>query len=421
VSRELEEGELQEAAASFPPIPLAVLDREATLATRSERKYILDESTFWRLLGALMPHYLILEIDGARVFPYDTVYFDTPEWTTYRQHLQGRRRRFKCRTRLYPASELCFFEVKLKGRRGETIKRRLEVDVKDHGLLTRPALAFLEHELNQAYGTFPPAPLAPVLRTSYRRLTLAGRTGSERLTFDFGLTFTENGKDYSIEPGRVLFEAKTAGGVGEANRLLRRIGVRPLKSCSKYCLGSALAHPDLTDNPFRPLIRHHFNGHAPVRSFYRPPAVAEPRQESQSLTPIELVRQAIEAHNRGDVEGVRRYVHEDAESYRFLVLRGEAPFNGLNGASESAAPRGVSKWLANGAKISEQIDLESLDLVAVDDRVLGFGRVTLIANGRGLRRTVETAWVWETREGKISYMGSYLDPKDAFRAVASKR
>jgi VTC domain-containing protein len=262
---------LQEAAASFAPIPLAVLDRRARLATRTDRKYILDAKTFGRLVGELIPHYLILEIDDARVFPYDTVYFDTPAWTAYRQHLQGRRRRFKSRTRLYATSGLCFFEVKLKGARGKTIKRKLEHGVEEHGSLTSPALAFLERVLQKAYGASPPAALGPVLRTSYRRLTLVGRMDSERLTFDFELMFAANGREYSIQPGRILLETKTeAGRLGEANRVLQRLGVRPVAPCSKYCLGVALAHPELRDNPFRRLIRHHFDAGRHARARSRP-------------------------------------------------------------------------------------------------------------------------------------------------------
>ena len=124
-----------------------LLNERASLATRAERKYILDATVFERLVGEIIPHYLILEIDGERV-SYETVYFDTPA-NTYRQHIQRRRRRFKCRTRLYAASGPCFFEVKLKGGRGETIKSRLELDADNHGSLTNPALAFLEHELRR--------------------------------------------------------------------------------------------------------------------------------------------------------------------------------------------------------------------------------------------------------------------------------
>jgi VTC domain-containing protein len=291
---EVEEAFLQEAAASFAPIALAALDLQATLATRSERKYILDTSTFERLIGELAPNYLILEIDGGRVFSYDTVYFDTPELTTYRQHVQGRRKRFKCRTRLYAESALCFFEVKLKGGRGETIKRRLELGVEEHGSLTDPALGFLDHELHEAYGARSPAILGPVLRTVYRRLTLAGRTDSERLTFDFELKFAANGDEYAIQPGRILLETKVGAARAEGGRMadsaVQRLGVRPVRSCSKYCLGVALAHPEFADNPFRPVIRNHFDAdrHAlPPGYDLRPvaPPMVEPQEEPQQTGP----------------------------------------------------------------------------------------------------------------------------------------
>jgi VTC domain len=253
---------LAQVAASFAPVPLAVVDQQATLATRSEQKYILDATTFDRLIGEIAPHYLILEIDGERVFPYDSVYFDTPDCIAYRQHVQGRRRRFKCRTRLYATSALCFFEVKLKGGRGETIKRRLPVALEEHGSLTTPALAFLERQLDVAYGAPLPAPLAPSVRTFYRRLTLMGQTNEERLTFDFELTLAARGREFSILPGRILLEDKRAlgavTGAVQANRVLQRLGVRPVRSCSKYCLGVALSHPQLSDNPFRSLIHRHF-------------------------------------------------------------------------------------------------------------------------------------------------------------------
>jgi hypothetical protein len=282
----LESGELGRTAASFAPIPLEVLNRQAELATRSERKYILDEAALGPLVAALTPHYTILEIGGERVFPYDTVYFDTPAWTTYRHHVQDRRRRFKCRTRLYPATGSCFFEVKLKGGRGETIKRRLAVDPEEHGFLTSRALDFLEQELSISYRTSAPAALAPALRTYYRRLTLAGRAAAERLTLDFELAFACHSEKHAIRPGRILLECKTAAGLGEADRVLQRLGVRPITSCSKFCLGVALTHPELRDNPFRPLIRRHFDA--------RPQAKAP----SEGLVPAPLLQEVIDRSRR---------------------------------------------------------------------------------------------------------------------------
>ena len=46
-----------------------------------------------------------------------------------------------------------------------------------------------------------------------------------------------------MRPDHVLIEAKSATGLGTVDRLLPRLGARPLTMCSKYCLGVALAHP----------------------------------------------------------------------------------------------------------------------------------------------------------------------------------
>ena len=66
----------------------------------------------------------VLEIDGRRVFGYRSTYFDTPDLRLFRDHVQRRRRRYKCRTREYD-SGVRMFEVKLKGARGRTVKYRM--------------------------------------------------------------------------------------------------------------------------------------------------------------------------------------------------------------------------------------------------------------------------------------------------------
>jgi MFS family permease len=145
------------------------------------------------------------------------------------------------------------------------------------------------------------------------------------------------------------------------------------------------------------------------------------RRPAAESRETELVRRAIEAYNTGDAEGIQRYVHADAEAYTFLVLRADTPFGGPNGVS-TATPsgrNGISTLLANEAELGQEIQVDSLDVV--DDRVLGFGHLVLRGKGPRFARTVEAAWVWETRDGKISYMGFYLDPKDALRAVGLPR
>jgi hypothetical protein len=267
--------DLPSLARAFRPVDLAQVEGRAALSVRTDRKYILDAATFARLAERLADGHLALEVAGQRLRVYDSIYFDTPDLSSYRHHLQGRRRRFKCRTRLYADGERCFFEVKLKGSRGETVKRRLEVPAVAHGELLRVARRFLTVELDSAYGFDVPGALDSTVATSYTRLSLVAPDAPERVTCDFGLALRFGFERHEILPGRVLVETKTALGNGVADRELRRLGVRPVASCSKYCLGVALTHPNMRDNSFRRLIRRHFRGPDALGQPQRAPAFAE--------------------------------------------------------------------------------------------------------------------------------------------------
>jgi len=244
----------------FDPISLRDLESHAALQMRVDRKYIVEYETLELLLAELGDDYLALEIDGERLQQYDSMYFDSPELAGYRHHMQGRRKRFKCRTRLY-GETACFFDVKMKGRRGETVKSRLPLSPWAHGSLTSEASAFLKRELLHQYGYAAPATLVPTLHTSFARLALTHADLPERLTVDFGIVFERGGSGdrYRMLPGHVLIEAKSGAQPGTVDRLLPRLGARPLTMCSKYCLGVALSDPGLPTNPYRPLLRRYFD------------------------------------------------------------------------------------------------------------------------------------------------------------------
>ena len=267
--------ELLPSVREFRPVDLAQVEGRAALSVRTDRKYILDAVTFSRLAELLAADHLALEVGGRRLRGYDSIYFDTPDLSSYRQHVQGRRRRFKCRTRLYRDGGRCFFEVKLRGSRGETVKRRLELPAAAHGELIRVARRFLAAELDAAYGFDAPSVLDSTVATSYTRLSLVALDERERVTCDFDLALRSEHGGHEILPGRVLVETKTALGDGVADRQLRRLGARPVESCSKYCLGVALTHPDVRDNGFRRLIRRHFRGPGALGQPECAPALAE--------------------------------------------------------------------------------------------------------------------------------------------------
>ncbi len=96
----------------------------AELQTRVDRKYVVPLDRFATVFDEMGDQLSVLQIGDLRLFRYESVYFDTPELSAYRQHAHGRRRRVKIRTRAYLDSGECVLEFKRVGGRGETVKER---------------------------------------------------------------------------------------------------------------------------------------------------------------------------------------------------------------------------------------------------------------------------------------------------------
>ena len=242
-------------AEAFPAVGLAELDAGAALRDRVDVKYVVPLAAFAALADRLLPTHAALEIDGRRAFAYRSTYFDTPELGAFRDHIQQRRRRYKCRSREYLDSGACAFEVKLKGPRGRTVKHRMAHDGHE---LSDAAVAFLRECLDRAYGRPPDGALRPAVTVAYTRVTLAAPALGERLTCDFDLTFAgPGGAAGRLDPAMAIVESKSARGNALADKALRELGHRPQAACSKYCLGVALTRA-VAGNALRPLLRRHF-------------------------------------------------------------------------------------------------------------------------------------------------------------------
>jgi hypothetical protein len=243
--------------APFDPISLAEINAAAGLQTRADNKYFVPWEAFLAFSTMLQSTHKVLEIEGRRSFTYDTQYFDTPDLTTYWGHVQKRRKRFKCRTRVYENSDLCVFELKLKGGRGETIKHKINYHKQMAGEVTASAQAFIQNQLAASYQMAFGHQLVPTLRTNYERVTFASQVCTERVTCDFNLMFSITNARAQLDPRFVLVEIKSERGRSDADQFLWRLGVRP-SSGSKYCVGLALLTPNLRINPFRQVASNYF-------------------------------------------------------------------------------------------------------------------------------------------------------------------
>lgn len=245
---------LEAAVADRSTIALDDVVENAALQTRVDKKFLLTPAQFSSFTARLGPEFSVMQIDGLRTFRYRSTYFDTADFEQYRAHRQGRRRRYKVRSRTYVDSELCMFEIKTKGRRGATVKHRRAQPVTHAHELSPQNVEFTAQVLATEYGEPLPA-LHPVMHNAYRRATFVNAASGERVTCDVELQYA-NAATAVHGPDMVIVETKSADGHGAADRALAELGIRPV-SMSKYCLGVAALHPELPANKWARLLTRH--------------------------------------------------------------------------------------------------------------------------------------------------------------------
>lgn len=222
----------------------------ATLQNRKESKYLLTTHQALDLLKHLPETYHIFEVDGKQVQTYKTTYFDSPEFQLYLAHHNGRKPRYKVRTRSYIDSDLTFLEVKEKKNTGRTIKHRLQIEE----LVIR--LGSDIREFLSSCFPFDYAEYKPVLINEYRRITLVSTIHPERITLDIDLTFHSGSIDILL-PNIVIAEIKRSSDHIRSPALdyLNTIRLRP-RGFSKYCIGISLLYGDFVKhNNFRIILR----------------------------------------------------------------------------------------------------------------------------------------------------------------------
>lgn len=239
-------------AARLAPISLAETNEEASLQTRIDKKYLIPLGLLGRVVADLGQGVRAMDIDGLRVFGYESVYFDTPRLRFYRDHVQGRRQRHKVRTRRYVDSDLTMLEVKEKGGRGETVKHRTGWSPDELFHLGRDGRGFVDELLD---GAPEATELGPSLISRYARTTFVHPEAGLRLTCDVDLSFVSPHRSSLVPSGQVLVETKAAASPSLADRVLHRYGQREV-SVSKYCAGIALTHAVPANRWHRVLNRH---------------------------------------------------------------------------------------------------------------------------------------------------------------------
>ena len=102
---------IQRTLEGFTPVTLEEMDG-VKLLNRIDTKYLTNEATLRKVLeDASAAGYRALMADGAKLTPYNTVYYDTPALKMFLDHHNRRLVRQKVRTRVYVNSALSFLEI----------------------------------------------------------------------------------------------------------------------------------------------------------------------------------------------------------------------------------------------------------------------------------------------------------------------
>jgi hypothetical protein len=239
----------------FRSISLEQLNAKAAMLERLDNKYVVREGVLRQAITELAKHFDILENEGKRDFTYETCYFDDVDHRSYFDHHQGRRKRCKVRVRKYTDAQLCFVEVKLKDKRGVTVKKRLKYPLDKYGMLDANAWAHIRSAYSEVYGTEFDRDLKPTVEMRYQRITLVAKQGGERMTIDRNLMFSAGSRRCFIDESTFVVETKSANANGIADKILRRLHQHPTKRCSKYCIAMATLEKVKRHNKFLPALR----------------------------------------------------------------------------------------------------------------------------------------------------------------------
>lgn len=232
---------------NFNSISLSEMDT-VKLMNRIDTKYVLSRELLPAILERINKDYSILEIDGERVFQYNSLYYDTDANYMYLAHHNGKLNRFKIRFRNYVASELCFLEIKYKFKGSRTIKHRTKIKAIETDLSDRSI------EFINKYTPFKENKLEPKIYTNFSRMTLVSKELTERVTIDLDLNFKFNGDAKKLD-NTVIIELKRDGNSRSSNLVdaLNHFRIFP-QGFSKYCIGRALVENNLKRNNFKERI-----------------------------------------------------------------------------------------------------------------------------------------------------------------------
>jgi len=230
---------------TFNTITLAEMEG-VELMNRKDVKYFFEAHKLPAILSALQEHYKVLHINNCRVFHYNNIYFDTPDFFCYYQHHNQRINRYKIRIRQYVESNLNFLEVKFKTNTKRTVKTRMKLPAFTD-TFTEDAKAFLRKQT-----PFNPDVLQPVLRNDFERFTIVSNDLKERATIDNELVLMAKNESIRFNKLCIAELKHDTSSSGSRFKIVMRDNFCPEMRISKYSVGAAYLYENLKQNNWKP-------------------------------------------------------------------------------------------------------------------------------------------------------------------------
>lgn len=242
------EKSIQDVLDLFEPISLAEMD-SVKLMNRVDTKYVISQNQLADLLHKAITEYKVVKIDGQRISPYSSIYFDTNDFQMYVTHHNNKLNRQKVRMRSYLNSGVSFLEIKNKNNKGRTSKKRIVIDTEQFNNI------FIDkkgEDLIDRKTSFHLQDLSPSLHNYFYRITLVDKDRTERVTLDLNLTYRNlHNSELQAIQNVVIVELKQDGNIlSKFEEWLREISATPM-GMSKYCLGIIMTIPDIKYNRFK--------------------------------------------------------------------------------------------------------------------------------------------------------------------------
>ena len=241
---------LDRIVAQLDPIEVGELAESVALMRRYDRKFLITPDQAKQVVEAIGSGWRALEVSGTRVHQYRSLYYDTQDFDLFRAHVQGRRRRYKVRLRSQGGSQQTWLELKTKTGRAETIKLRWDREGRGFGEVTEAEWSNVHGALHATYGAIATPDLVAGIDFRYDRRTLVNSGSGERMTMDSSLNARWSEHERDIVVGAVALEVKGVAENSDTLRLMRQIGLRPMK-LSKYCVAVSTLIPGASHVPLR--------------------------------------------------------------------------------------------------------------------------------------------------------------------------